>query len=334
MEDKYKHLSVEERDMLAVYKAKGKSLREIGQMIGRHKSTISRELNRNAPVKNKGYYLSHKAHQRANERWMNTHQKERLSNLEIRNYVEEHLKEGWSPEIIAGRIKIDQPGLAASHEAIYQYIYNDRKDLLEYLVRQHKKRQKRGYSRRHKKAHIPNKIGISERPVVVEKRERIGDWEADSIVSRKSLCALNILVERTSRLTHLSKLRQKTAEETRDVIKKRLSVYPAEARWTITYDNGSENTEHEAINQVLGSNSYFCNPYRSWEKGTVENRVGLVRRRLPKGTDFSEVSDESIGEIESWLNNRPMKCLKYKKPLEVFNELCYKNNKSSVALAG
>lgn len=252
----------------------------------------------------------------------------------LSNGVQAHLKTGWSPEIIAGRIKIDKPSLSVSHEAVYQYIYSERRDLIGYLVRAHKKRQKRTYSRRHKKAHIPNKIGISERPSVVEERRRLGDWESDSIVSRKSKCALNILVERTSRLTRLTKMVQKTSEETKRVIRDVLGIYPDEARKTITYDNGSENTEHEAINEPLGIKSYFCAPYHSWEKGTAENTVGLVRRYVSKGSNLSEVSEETIKGIEYWLNQRPRKCLKYKKPLEVFNELCYKNNKLSVALTG
>ena len=301
---------------------------------GKDKSTICREFKRNTPPTHKGYYLSHKAQQRAHERWKQSHQITRLKTQVIRDYVEMYLKAGWSPEIIAGRIKLDQPGVRISHEAIYQYIYEERRDLISYLVRQHKQRKRRGYSRRHQKAHIPHRQPFAERPAIVAGRERLGDWEADSVVSRKSVCALNVLVERSSRFTRLTKLEHKTAEETQLAIKNRLIIYPREARQTITYDNGSENTEHEAVNQALGTASYFCNPYHSWEKGSVENRIGLLRRRLPKSTDFSQVSHEDIRVIEEWLNNRPMKCLKYKKPLEVFNELCYKDNKLSVALAG
>lgn len=336
MEKSYHHLTIQDRDKIAVLRAEGRCPCEIARMIGKHRATISRELNRNAPAQYKGYYLGHKAQERAGKRWQMSHRKKRLSNQIIRDYVDEHLKQGWSPELIAGRIKIDKPGLSISHEAIYQYIYDGDGILISYLVRQHKKRQKRGYSRKHQKAHIPNRKPIGERPEIVTKRERLGDWESDSVVSRQSLAALNVLVERKSRFTLLTKIPQKNAEQTRIAVSNALAGYPSEVRQTITYDNGSENTEHEAINQRLGTVSYFCQPYHSWEKGTVENTIGLVRRTLPKGTDFNGVRDEEIEIVESWLNQRPRKCLGYKKPDEVFieglNEIC--NNKLSVALTG
>ena len=321
----YKHLTEEERDMIAVLKAKGMTLSNIAQEIGRHKSTISRELNRNAPPIHKGYYLSHKAQERAKNRWAATHKRERLKNKEIREYVESKLKKGWSPEIIAGRLSIDKPGESISHEAIYQYIYEARKELVSCLVRRHRKRMEKGHSRKHQKSHIPNRVSISERPDVVDKRERIGDWENDSVVSRQSKAALNVLADRKSRVTLLKKLQRKTAENTKLAILGSLIKYPVH---TITYDNGSENTEHEEVNKVLDIKSYFCNPYHSWEKGTVENTIGLIRRWIPKKTDLAEVSEEEILEIEDWLNNRPRKCLNYRTPLEVLEK------ERSVALAG
>ena len=329
---KYKHLTEEERDMIAVLKAKGIPLSGIGQKIGRHKSTIFRELYRNAPPIPKGYYLSHKAQERAKNRWADTHKRERLKNQEVRKYVEIGLRKGWSPEIIAGRLSIDRSGNSISHEAIYQYIYEERKELIGYLVRRHKKRMKRGHSRKHQKSHIPNRVSISERPDVVDKRERIGDWESDSMVSGQSKVAVNVLADRKSRVTLINLLSQKTASETKWAIIQSLIKYPA---YTITYDNGSENTEHEGINKVLDITSYFCRPYHSWEKGTVENTIGLIRRWLPKKTDLAQVSKVKIMEIESWLNNRPRKCLSYKTPLEVFEEtLTVAEQERSVALAG
>lgn len=325
MHRKYKHLTKEERDILAVLKAKGMSLSGIGQEIGRHKSTIFRELNRNAPAIRKGYYLGHKAQERAKNRWAVTHKRERLKNQEIRKYVEVGLRKGWSPELIAGRLSIDKPGESISHEAIYQYLYEARKELIPYLVRRHKKRMEKGHSRKHQKSHIPNRVSISFRPEIVEKRERIGDWESDSMVSRQSKAALNVLADRKSRVTVLKKLQRKTAENTRLAILGALIKYPVH---TITYDNGSENTDHEEVNKVLDIKSYFCNPYHSWEKGTVENTIGLIRRWIPKKTDLAKVSEKEIIEIEDWLNNRPRKCLNYQTPLEVLEK------ERSVALAG
>jgi IS30 family transposase len=187
---------------------------------------------------------------------------------------------------------------------------------------------KKGHSRKHQKSHIPNRVSISERPEIVEKRERIGDWEADTIVSRQSKVAINVLTDRKSRVAFLKRLQQKTKEETKLAILGSLGKYPANYRYTITYDNGAENTEHEEINKILDIKSYFCEPYHSWEKGTVENTIGLIRRWIPKKTDLANVSEIEIAGIESWLNNRPRKCLNYKTPSEVFEK------KRSVALAG
>lgn len=311
--------------MLAVLKAKGMSLSGIGQKLGRHKSTICRELNRNAPAIRKGYYLGHRAQERAKNRWVATHKRERLKNQEIRKYVEVGLKKGWSPEIIAGRLSIDKPGESISHEAIYQYLYEVRKELIFCLLRRHRNRVEKGHSRKHQKSHIPNRVSISFRPKIVEKRERIGDWESDSMVSRQSKAALNVLADRKSRVTLLRKLQRKTAENTKLAILVSLIKYPVH---TITYDNGSENTDHEEVNKVLDIKSYFCNPYHSWEKGTVENTIGLIRRWIPKKTDLAKVSEREILEIEDWLNNRPRKCLNYQTPLEVLEK------ERSVALAG
>lgn len=315
---KYDHLAVEERDMIAVLKAEGLSFSAIARELGRDKSSVSRELKRNAPAIHRGYYLSHKAHERARERWNAAHTKERLKNRTIRSYVDAHLKRGWSPELIAGRMPLDEPGERVSHEAIYQYVYEDRKDLVPCLVRRHRKRVKKGYTRKHQKAHIQNRIPISERPKIVEARVRLGDWETDSVVSRQSKTALNVIVERKTRLTRISKIKRKTADHTNRAIQKILSEYPQHARNTITYDNGSENTQHEETNKALGTASYFCNAYHSWEKGTVENRIGIVRRWLPKKTDFATIPATNIKNIENQINNTPMKCLNYKTPQETF----------------
>jgi IS30 family transposase len=328
MGKKYQHLSKEERDMITVLKAKDYTLGDIADELGRDKSTISRELQRNAPEIHKGYYLSHKAQERARSRWVSSHHRPRLKNQEIRDYVEKNIKAGLSPELISGRWRLGHPGSKISHEAIYQYIYEDRTDLIKYLVRAHKKRKRRGYSRKHKRSHIPNRIPIEERPAIAGKRVRVGDWEADTVVSKKSTAALQVLGDRASRLVKIRKIKHTTSEAARKAITEVLGSYPIELRQTITFDNGHENVEHERINEKLGTDSFFCNPYHSWEKGTVENLVGLIRRYLPKGTNFAKISDDRIAEIEHVLNSRPKKCLGFRTPLEAFNQLAI------VALAG
>jgi IS30 family transposase len=157
---------------------------------------------------------------------------------------------------------------------------------------------------------------LLKRPKETEERKVVGHWEGDTVVSRKSLAALQVLVERKSRYVQLTKLRRKTAGKMKSAVILRLSTLPAGARKTLTLDNGSENTEHREITRALGTKTYFCAPFHSWEKGTVENSIGLVRRFFPKKTDFSIVSDYQVKKVETLLNNRPRKCLNYATPIE------------------
>lgn len=314
----YIQLTPHERDIIAAMKAQGKSTGEIGATIGRDKSTVSRELRRNCPPCYTGYYLPHKAQDRAVLRRCRSHKRPRLKNELIKKYVIAKLEHGLSPELIAGRIRKDMPDTSISHEAIYQWIYEEAREFIPCLVRKHRKRMQRGHSRKHKKVHIPQRVGIDQRPAVIEDRKQQGHWEVDTAVSRQSKAALHVMAERVSRFTKLTKLDRKGAKESRIAMNRRLCRLPRSLRRSFTYDNGSENTEHVHVNKTLRSQSYFCNPYHSWEKGTVENTVGLVRRFLPKKTDFASVSKNEIKAIENWLNNRPRKCLNFFTPAEVF----------------
>lgn len=323
MATKYKQLSLEERERIAIMKAEGKSIRQIGRLLGRDHGTIQRELRRNSAPVYKVCYLPSRANSRAEERKRRSGERSRLKTKQIRTYVETRLRKGWSPEQISGRLPKDFPNRAISHEAIYQYIYVDRVDLIGYLTRRHRKRYAKGHSRKHQSSHIPNRISISERSGVVDRREEFGHWEADSLISRASKSALNVLVERTSRLTKITKMNRKCARLTRISINRRLAQYPQRARMSITYDNGSENTEHERVNEALNTRSFFCNPFHSWEKGTVENTIGLVRRFIPKKTDIRPIPDAAIRRIEYLLNTRPRKCLAFQTPIEAFGQqLC------------
>ena len=324
MEEKtYKHLSITDRELISILKAQHKPLREIARAVNRDPATISRELKRNAPPVHTGYYLAHKAHQRSEKRKSKAHQRQRLKNDAISAYVREKLSLGWSPEQVSGRLPLEHPSFCISHEAIYQYIYKEHHELIAQLTRSHKKRHKKGHSRKHKKSHIPNRVGIQDRPEDIAQRQHMGHWESDTIVSRQSVAAIMLLVERKTRVSLITKLNQKTALENSQGIIACLQDFPQTLRQSITYDNGSENTEHETVNQQLNTLSFFCNPYHSWEKGSVENTAGLVRRIYPKKTDFAVVPDEDIAATEFLLNNRPRKCLNYFTPLEAMaNELC------------
>ena len=318
----YTHLSQDERDVIAVLRSKGLSLRAIAGKMTRDPGTLSRELKRNAPPIRTGYYLPHKAHERAVIRNQENHKRERLKTPRIRSYVRQCLKKGWSPELIAGRWKFLHPDLSISYEAIYGWVYADAKDLIPCLVRARKQRQRRGYSRKHKKSHIPNRISIIKRPKRIKHRKQAGHWETDTAVSRQSKAALQVTTERKTRYTRIAQLPAKTAHAMRVALTRRLSKVPTHMRASITYDNGTENTDHEITNRILGTQSYFCEPYHSWEKGTVENTIGLVRRFLPKKTDFAIVLSKDIRTVERWLNNRPRKCLNFKTPAEAYKAEC------------
>jgi IS30 family transposase len=324
----YTHLSSHERDLVAVLRSRGQSLRQIARVLGRDPGTISRELRRNVPPIYTGYYLAHKAQQRAETRNRRTHRRPRLKSARVRHYVARCLRAGWSPELIAGRWTRRHPDYAISHEAIYQWVYAEARHLVPCLVRAHRSRRYRGYVRgKHRRVHIPSRVSIQPRPAVVGRRRQVGHWETDTMISRTSAAALQITVERTARYTRLAALPRKGAREMRQALTRRLSQYPRGLRRSLTYDNGSENTEHAQTNRVLGSRSYFCEPLHSWERGTVENTIGLVRRFFPKRTDLAQVSKAQVQSVERWLNHRPRKCLGFQTPAEVFKA-------AGVALAG
>jgi IS30 family transposase len=324
MHSSYRHLGLKEREVIEIMHRDGRSIREMARVLSRSPSTISRELRRNRS-RVQEIYLDHRAQERADKRRSKASRKARLKNDEIREYLVSRLREDWSPEQIAGRIGIDHPGLSISHEAIYQYVYHhtttNREELIGCLKRSHRRRKRQGQAPRKHKTKIVNGISINKRPVEVEARTRFGDWEADTLISRRSRAALLSMVERSSRLVQLEKLEAKTAHLTSKAIIRRLLRFPKDYRHTITFDNGSENTEHEAISKATDIKCFFCDTFSAWQRGTNEHINGLVRQYLPKKTDFAIISDEEIRLIESKLNSRPRKCLDYKTPLEVAN-LC------------
>ena len=310
--------------MIDTMRRDGRSIREMGRVLGRSHSTISRELRRNrSPVHHS--YIDHRAHVRADKRRSKASRRMRLKNDKIRDYVESKLTQDWSPEQISGRIEIDHPGISISHEAIYQYIYHpstpNRQELIGCLRRFHKRRKRKWSAPDKHKLKIKNRIGIEHRPAEVETRDRFGDWEADTLTSRQSKIALLSMVERKSRLVQIEKLEARTASLTSQAMINCLIRFPKDARRTLTLDNGTENAEHEGVSQSTGISCFFCEPYSSWQRGTNEHTNGLVRQYLPKKTNFATISNEDIKLIESRLNNRPRKCLGFKTPLEVAN-LC------------
>jgi len=299
---------------------KGVSLSAIARKLGRHKATVAREVRRNASAVY-DCYLGHRAQARMIVRKIEARRRPRLKDARIRTYVTEKLKLHWSPEIIAGRLPVDQPGLTISPEAIYQFIYDpdhpQREELIACLRRAHRRRRCKKAGRKVRRTKIPNRVAIDARPAIVAGRTEFGHWEGDTLISRQSLAAVQSLSERRSRLVLLTKLVRKSAAEMKNAVLKRFRPWPSGACRSLTLDNGTENTRHEDITAALGTACYFCHPYAAWERGSNEQINGLVRWYLPKGTDLSKITDEHLQWIEYRLNNRPRKCLEFKTPIEV-----------------
>jgi len=324
MKKQYQQLTLKEREKIQLLLWEKKSFREIGRILDRGHTTISREIERNKcwPYLR---YTPRLAQEKAQNRIKQRGQRPRLKNNLICIYAHKKLRIGWSPEQIAGRLSLEYPRHTISHEAIYLYIYAPiniygvckGEDLRKYLKRAHKRRQKRNgiYSKR---SLIPHRIGIEQRPAYIEKRKQLGHWEGDSMISRKSTAALNTLVERVSGLVKITKLPNSKPAETSKVVVRRLGALSKPLRRTLTLDNGIENTDHQIITKAIGARCFFANPYHSWERGTNENTNGLIRWYLPKRIDFAMINNEYIQEIEFLLNTRPRKRLGYKTPLEVF----------------
>lgn len=314
----YHHLTEEERNIIVVMVNRGKSIYDIARELGRNPGTISREIKRNHGKKR---YRANLAHERSVKRHHNAHKHQRLKTNALRLEVESMLAKGWSPELIAGRLRkrTDLPSI--SHEAIYQWIYAGAPHLIGYLVRSHPARWPKGKSKHSRRFLIPDRISITERPSYVNERKKPGHWETDMLVG-KGRSAIQVAVERKTRFTKLKKIPSKTANTSRFALYSLLHQFPKQLKQSITYDNGLENVEHTVLNEQLGTSSFFCQPYHAWEKATVENTNGLIRRFLPKKTNFDIISDSNIQQVESWLNDRPRKCLEFNTPAESFNAEC------------
>jgi IS30 family transposase len=315
----YTHMTEKERDHLAVYRSRGLSLRTIAARLSRSIGTLSRELKRNRG--HTGYFAQH-AQSQSQTRLRTRHKRMRLKSHVLRHEVEQMLVKGWSPELIAGRIRTHRKDLdSIGYEAIYQWIYSERPDLIGSLVRSHPKRWLRRYRPYRRYAGIPGRVSILERPEAANTRSEAGHWETDLIVG-PGLPALQVLVERQSRYSKLRGIPNKTAPASRAALTGLLTTVPEHLRRSITYDNGSENFEHTVLNDDFAMTSYFCQPYHSWEKGTVENTNGLIRRFVPKRTRIDSIAPERFQQIEDWLNDRPRKCLKFQTSREAFNAAC------------
>jgi IS30 family transposase len=315
MTNKYKQLREKERDQIFLLKQEGKSNTDIAKILGRDKSTIGRELKRNKHKKF-NQYLPDTAQRKADKRKIQGRKKNYMEkDNKLKEYVLSRLKMGWSPELISGRIN------NYNKESIYQYIYSlqGRKENLRLYLRQARRIRRKQNGRRHRRGRIPNRIDIALRPAVVENRVQFGHWEGDSVLYKGHKQNISTSTERKSRYTLLSRPQNRTAKERVKIISDKFKNMPDKAKRTMTFDNGLEFSEHEQITRKTGMRIYFAKSYASWQRGTNENRNGLIRWFLPKGTDLDSLTEKDFKKIQDLVNNRPMKCLGYKTPTEVFN---------------
>jgi IS30 family transposase len=320
---KYIHLSFAEREEISVGLSSGKSVVDIAREIDRDTSTIYREISRNNAQINDVQYRANRAQIRADKRKKESHNRQRLANPVIQKYVVKKLKEELTPELIAGKLPLDKPGFKTNHESIYLWIYKDRRDLIQCLPRAHRNRQKRSSIKNKRCIRVPDRTMIEHRDPQIQTRNEAGHWETDTAVSRQSKAAITATVERKSRYLIAKKIKGKTAIAMHCAVVNSLKKLPEKLRKTITYDNGTENANHKLTDKVLKTKAYFCNPYHSWEKGSIENRIGMIRRYFPKKTDWSLITQKQLDKVIKKINTRPMKCLGFKTPEEVFVALCH-----------
>ena len=317
----YKHLSITEREKILIYLTQSLSLCRIAKLLGRSKSTISRELARNPSE-----YLPSKAQARYKRRRKKCRPHKLLENPELFALVKTlFLDRHWSPEQIANRLKLEDYPIQISYKTIYRAIYASMFDTPEqkrstgnrgarkYLRHKGRPRRPKGYVSNRGKIPISNEL--KERPVQANERSRFGDWEADTIVGFNHKTGLLTLVDRLSRFLICEKLTRLGSKEVETAMIKALSGQPLHS---ITPDRGREFQLHGNVTKELGVEFYFPPPHHPWERGTNENTNGLLREYFPKGFDFNNVSEEELQRVVEQLNRRPRKCLGYRTPAEVY----------------
>lgn len=300
--------------MIYRWREGGESLREIGRRLGRAGSSVCREMERNKGGRS---YRPKQAHEKARERALRPGPRRFTEG--VRAEAELRLREGWTPEIISGRARLE--GRAwVSKETIYKYIYMEAKgggDLWKHLPRARRKRRRRCPRQEGRgRGRIPNQRMIDTRPAEVETRESVGHWEGDLINGAPGTGNLVTLVERKTRFTLIDRTETKEAREVATGISKLFEGTEATSRLSLTVDNGKEFAHHEELAKKTGMDVYFARPYHSWERGTNENTNGLIRRLYPKKSSFSGIGECEIKKIEMFLNDRPRKCLGWMTPRE------------------
>ena len=314
---KYSHIKKTERLEIAILLKKKHSLRSVADVLGRSVGTISEEVSKNQV---NGVYDPLKANRKAYvKRKYSKYQGMKVAeDRELRNYVEEKIKESWSPEQISGRIKnYDKRLKYIGFKGIYKFIGSPYGRLLERHLR-YKGRKRKGGNRT-KVGQLKNRTFIDKRPEIIGNRERFGDWEGDFIVpGKQGEGVLVVLYERRAMYLIIKKIMSRKCDVVNKYIQEMTGGFVCFN--SLTIDNDISFRKHEELSGLLGAPIFFCRPYHAWEKGGVENANKLIRQYILKGSDISRYSDEYIKEIEAKLNNRPRKGLNYKTPLEVMTE--------------
>jgi IS30 family transposase len=322
----YKQLGQEQRYVIDRLLRQRKSQKEIADVLGYHKSTISRELKRNTPKRGKGAkeYNPDRAHMKAQRRHQEKNKHITFTDEMRRQIVKQLTTEKLSPELIAHRGRKDNPQFV-SHETIYQWIWamkhshkqEDQPYQLLYKDLRHGRRRRKRGNYHDNRGCISNRVSIEKRPVIVEKRKRIGDVEVDLMLGKNHQPGLLVITDRASLKTSLVKISTKASEPiAKSIIRK---MKPCE-QWlkTMTYDNDLAFASHTRVNEELNIKSFFTHPYTSQEKGTVENRIGVLRRFFPKKTDFTKVTAKQVSQVEKMINERPVRKFNYQTPNAVF----------------
>jgi IS30 family transposase len=310
------HLTKEERDRIAQLHHRQFSQKQIAHVVGRDPGTISRELARNRVG---GEYFAAQAQELAQRRRRERPLKQKLDQAELNAKVRSGLAQNWSPEQIAGaqkRAHPQNPRRQVSARTIYTWIEQDqhREHWRSFLRRRGKRPCRRKNPTPCAAARIRN------RPEVIERRLRLGDFEGDTVLGPAGTGGIVTLVCRRSRFTIITKIQSKDADHVHQRIKQRLKELAEDRRHSITFDNGTEFARCHRLEKHLDMQLYFADPGCPYQRGTNENTNGLIRQYFPKGTDFRTVSHCEVRRVENLLNNRPRKCLNFKTPAAVFHQ--------------
>lgn len=319
----YRHLTVEERNVLYKMLWLGYSKAEIARCLGRHRSTIGRECTRNAMPD--GRYEPGNA-----QTWANSRRRAHLTRPvtgddRLMRYVDERLRDRWSPEQIAGRlahhVPADLQGRSISHTTIYRWIWADpdRVQQLRPFLRIASKPRRKPYGKPSRRGQILGKRSIDDRPAEANERTRLGDWEGDTVVGKGHHGYLLTCVDRLSRYLIARKVQTCASEPVARQLQRTIRCLPADKRHSLTLDNGREFARPIELEKKLDLLVYFAHPYHSWERGTNENTNGLLRQYLPKGTDLTQVTDTQLRSYVRQINHRPRKCLDFQTAFEVFH---------------